>query len=153
MAHDIQTTDLDDVNVLFIHRTATQPELGNVFAECFPAVFQYATENGIQLAGAPFARYHSFSPAGLEVDAGIPIAAPAEGQDEIQYGTIAGGQYVMTIHTGPYDTLHLAHTAIEGWLAENGKAPTGPNWESYVTDPGEVTNPEEWQTFVYWQIG
>ena len=151
MAHDIQTTDLDETHVLYIHRSAPQEELGTVFGECFPAVFQYAMENGIELAGAPFARYHSFSPAGIEVDAGIPIASAAAGKDQIQYGTIAGGKHVMTIHTGPYDTLNLAHSAIEAWLAENGKAPTGPNWESYVTDPGEAP-PEEWQTFVYWPI-
>ena len=152
MAHDIETIDLEPIPVLFMRRTVAQEELGGIFAECFPAVFQFAMANGVELAGAPFARYRSFAPDAIEVDAGIPIGGSAEGNAEIEFGTLAGGKHVMTIHKGAYETLDQAHSAIEVWLTTNGKSAAGPTWESYVTDPGEEPNPDEWQTFVYCPI-
>jgi AraC family transcriptional regulator len=46
--------------------------------------------------------------------------------------------------------LHEAHAAIEAWLGAHALKPAGDPWEVYVTDPGEVPNPAEWQTLVVW---
>ena len=152
MAQEIQVVELETVFALFIHREARQDQLGTVFGECWPQVFAYAIENGIEIAGAPFARYHGFEEGNLSVDIGIPIAAPANGKADIQYGEIPGGTHVSTIHQGPYDDLHRAHSAIEGWLADNDRSAAGPNWESYITDPEEVPSPADWETAVFWPI-
>jgi AraC family transcriptional regulator len=53
---------------------------------------------------------------------------------------------------GPYDGLRDAYAAIEQWMGREGYKPAGAPWESYVTDPGEVPNPAEWKTEVFWPI-
>ena len=54
----------------------------------------------------------------------------------------------MTIHAGPYEGLGEAHKALERWIDEQGLAAAGPAWELYLTDPGEVPDPADWQTKV-----
>ena len=109
-------------------------------------VFQYATAQGIPFAGYPTARYVSFGPGLITLEAGMPVAAVAEGTDEIMAGSLVGGAVASTIHKGPYDTLNLGHEAVQEWMAENGEEASGPPWEVYITDPGEVPDPAEWLT-------
>jgi effector-binding domain-containing protein len=51
-----------------------------------------------------------------------------------------------TIHKGSYDTLNLAHEAVQTWILENHEEAGGAPWEVYITDPSEVPNPNEWLT-------
>ena len=44
------------------------------------------------------------------------------------------------VHTGPYETLGLAHHALHAWTQERGDEPAGPIWEFYVNDPAEVAS-------------
>jgi AraC family transcriptional regulator len=37
-------------------------------------------------------------------------------------------------------------------MAANGSRAAGAPWESYVTDPGQFPNPEDWRTEVYWPL-
>ena len=54
----------------------------------------------------------------------------------------------MTVHTGSYDGLGDAHAALEQFLGAEGAQASGPAREIYLTDPGEVPNPDDWKTQV-----
>jgi AraC family transcriptional regulator len=53
---------------------------------------------------------------------------------------------------GPYETLHETHAAVERWIEANGGKVAGAPWEVYLTDPGEVPDPAEWQTEIVWPV-
>ena len=59
----------------------------------------------------------------------------------------------MTVHEGSYDGLKDTYARLRAWIeAEGLVAGVGP-WESYVTDPSEVTDPAQLRTEVVWPLG
>ena len=148
MSYEIEEQIIEPIPVLFIRRQVPTEQLAATFAEVLPAVFGYVMQSGADLAGAPFARYLDMAET-TTVEAGCPVSGAAEASGEIELGEIPGGTVAMTIHRGPYEALGDAHAALQAWLLERGYAQGGPPWESYVTDPGEVSDPSELQTIVY----
>ncbi len=152
MSHEIKKRSVEATPFLFVRTKAKQEEIASALESSFGAVFQYATTNGIAFAGPPTARYANFGPGFITIEAGMPVAGDARGEGDIELGSLFGGEVATTIHKGPYDQLSEAHQAIESWLAENSEQAAGGPWESYVTDPGEVPDPADWETEVNWPL-
>jgi AraC family transcriptional regulator len=138
--------------MLFIRRRVSRKDLAGALGECFAAVAAYCGRAGIALAGPPFARYPSSDPGVLALEAGMPIAAPADGQGDIEAGFLQGGPAAFALHEGPYNRLHETFEAIEQWMAKNHARPGGAPWESYVTDPADYPDSADWRTEVYWPL-
>lgn len=151
----ISVEELDPTPMLFMGRRADRDELATVLAEVLPAVFQYVMEHGLPMAGPPFVRYLEQSAAFLTVQGGIPLTEepkPPAPELNIEVGELPGGSAAVTIHRGPYDTLGDSHMALERWMAANGWQPAGAPWEVYLTDPGEVPDPKDWETQILWPV-
>ncbi len=146
MSYEITKKNIEEIPFLYMRKQTKPDGISDALASMLVPVFQYATAQGIPFAGYPTARYVSFGPGLITLEAGMPVAAVAEGTDEIMAGSLVGGAVASTIHKGPYDTLNLGHEAIQEWMAENGEEASGPPWEVYITDPGEVPDPAEWLT-------
>ncbi|MEM9557854.1 MAG: helix-turn-helix domain-containing protein [Acidobacteriota bacterium] len=151
MSYTITRKTLEEAPFLFIRRQVQPEAIAEALGSMLPAVFQYATARGIPFAGPPTARYPSFGPGLITIEAGLPIAVEAEGEGEIECGALVGGAVASTIHHGAYDTLHEGHAAVQAWLEENGEEAGAP-WEVYLTDPGEVPDPADWQTELIWPL-
>jgi len=153
MAYSIKTKELQPQPVLVTERRMKQSEIATLLGEMFGRVFQYAQQNGIALAGAPFARYLEMGPGLMTVQAGLPVAAaPASGGDGVTANTLPGGLTAVALHAGAYDQLRDAHAAVQEWIEAQGLTPAGAPWESYVTDPAEYPDPKDWKTEVYWPV-
>lgn len=138
--------------VLVIRRRVAQSEIAATLGEILPAVFTYIQRAGIPLAGPPFARYLSMGPGLLTIEAGLAIAGPAQPEGEIEVAELPGGPAAVATHVGAYDTLAQTHVAVERWISGHGHASAGAPWELYVTDPGEVPDPAEWRTEVFYPV-
>jgi AraC family transcriptional regulator len=138
--------------ILFIRRRVARGELQATLAECFGKLFEHGQKAGLAIAGFPLARYVTTGPGLWTVESAIPLAAPANGEGEMQAGFLHAGAVALGIHGGVYDDLHGTHAAIERWIEEKGYRVAGPPWEWYVTDPGELPNPADWRTEVYWPL-
>jgi effector-binding domain-containing protein len=125
----------------------------------FPALFGWLAGHGIAPAGAPFIRYHVIDMAAeLQVEFGAPVAAPIDGDGQVQPGTVPAGRYLVLRHTGPYDQLIGANAALQDYAKQNGIAfaardtPAGQAWdgrfEYYLTDPTAEPDAARWQTDV-----
>lgn len=155
MSYDITTEVLDEVPIVFARRRADVNAVADVLAEALPAVFGFVLGQGWAMAGPPLVRHIDQSPAFVTLEAGIPLAeAPPTpiDHDDIEAGSLPAGPALTTIHTGPYDTLAEAHAAIDRWMADNDATSGGSPWEVYLTDPGEVPDPADWQTQVFWPL-
>lgn len=152
MSYDFTKKRVTETPFLFMKRRVKAAEIGAALGEILPAVYGYATQKGIAFAGPPVCRYHDMSAEGVLMEAGMPVQAAREVEGGLQMGSLPGGEVVSTIHRGPYDTLREAHVAIEAWLKENQLQPSGGPWEVYLTDPGQVPDPADWETEVVWPI-
>ena len=157
MSYSIEIVELHAVPVLYQTRRVATDEVGAVLAECLPHVFGYAMGNAMAPAGHPFVRQVETSPAFVTIDAGVPLVeAPAEAppaDTEILAGELQAGPAATTIHTGPYEGLGDAYAALDRWFETEGRVRGGAPWEQYLTDPGEVPDPAEWQTQIFWPMG
>ena len=146
MSYEVTKKSIPETAFLHMKKQVKQENIAEALGSMLVPVFQFATAKGIPFAGPPTARYLSFGPGLITLEAGLPIAGPAEVEGEIILGKLFGGLVASTIHKGPYDSLNLAHEAVQTWMMENNEEAGGAPWEVYINDPGEVPDPAEWLT-------
>ena len=138
---------------LFVKRTCKQGEIGATLGPALAAVGMAMRKLGAKAAGPPFTRYTAWRDADCDLEAGQTVVNAVQSNDsDVQSGQLGGGQTLHTTHVGHYDKLREAYEAGARWLASNKREPNGPPWEVYVTDPGEVANPDDWKTEIFWPL-
>lgn len=152
MGYQVEIKQVGPQPTVSIHTSVRAPERSTTLTEVLPQVWHYLRTRGIQPAGPPFVRYHDISAERMDIEAGMPVAEPIEGEGRIQAGELPEGEAAVTWHIGPYDTITEAFQAIEAWARDHGREVAGAPWEVYWTDPGQVPNPAEWKTEVLWPV-
>lgn len=148
MTVDVKLVSREAQPVLAIRRRVPPEGLQPALAECLPAVFAHCQGHQIALAGPPFTRYLEMSHGHFTIEVGMPVARVATSEGEIAARELPGGSVAVAIHSGPYQLLGDTHTAVEAWVRAQGLEPSGPAWESYLTDPGSTPDPADWRTEV-----
>jgi AraC family transcriptional regulator len=148
----IERQDRPEQPLLLIRRRIARSELQPMLAECFGKLFTHGHTAGLPIAGWPLARYVSMGPGLWTVEAAMPLATAVAGVGEMEAGSLPAGPVAFGLHAGPYEQLPDSHAAIEKWMESKGYRAGGPPWESYVTDPGQLPDPADWRTEVYWPL-
>lgn len=136
----------------------------STMADRIPEVFAWLAARGLDPAGPPFLRYLVIDMKHeLEVEAGVPLAAPVAGDGEIRAGVLPAGRYAAVTHTGPYDGLVPTIADLRRWADDQGLAwdmtregrveRWGCRIESYRTDPRQEPDPAAWETDVFFRLG
>jgi effector-binding domain-containing protein len=102
--------------------------------------------------GPPFVIASAPQQGAMDIELGVPCAAPPAGGD-LYAGTLPGGRAAVTTHRGPYDAIGPTYEALSAWIAANGHTPAGPPREVYLNGPGDVASPDEYLTELVWPIG
>lgn len=135
----------------------TMETIGQVLPGIHPRVFAWLGERGIQPAGAPFWKYNVIDMSReMEVEVGVPIAAPTEGDDQVLVGALPPGRYATVFYTGHPAGLVDATASLLKWADEQHltwdvtQTPDGERWvsrlEIYETDPAEEPDMSKWVT-------
>ena len=120
-------------------------------------VFGWLGARGLTPAGPPFLKFNVIDMAReLEMENGVPVAAPVNGDDLVVAGVLPAGRYVTVTHTGHPSELVEVTGALLDWGAEQGltwdmsPSEDGDRWgarlEFYLTDPAEEPDMSKWQT-------
>jgi len=153
MLSEIEVRRLPGGWALVIPATVAADGIGDILRELLPEAFMCAVSRGTVPSGPPFTRYLSWNPDGtVDLEAGVPVPAPVQPSGRVQCVEMQPVEAAVVTHTGPYDELGDAHAALGAWVKANGRETAGPCVECYVTDPGEVTDPAQWQTEVWWPV-
>jgi effector-binding domain-containing protein len=120
-------------------------------------VFGWLAARGISPAGPPFLRYNVIDmERELDIEAGVPITAPADGDEQVKVDTLPAGRYAVMNHTGAPETLIGAVDKLLSWADaqeltwDSAGTPDGERWgcrlEILLTDPAEQPDMTKWET-------
>ena len=134
----------------------TMAEIG-AFAVRTPEVFAWLGAHGVAPAGPPFLKYNVIDMMRqLEIDNGVPVAAPVDGDGDVIAGAVPAGRYATVIHVGHPSELAGATKALLDWAAaqhltwDMSTDADGDRWgsrlEIYLTDPREEPDMSKWVT-------
>lgn len=138
---------------LYIPTEVTMQTIGQAIPELHGELFSWFASHGVQPAGAPFVKYDLIDmDRRLEIEIGIPVAAPTDGDERVQAGTLPGGKYAQLLHVGHPSTLVDATGSLLDWAAEQGLEwdAEGDRWgsrlEIYLDDPAVQPDMNKWET-------
>jgi effector-binding domain-containing protein len=131
-------------------------EIG-AFAVRTPEVYAWLGTHGVAPAGPPFLKYNVIDMMRqLEIDNGVPVAAPVDGDVDVIAGVVPAGRYATVTHVGHPSELMGATKALLDWAAGQGltwdmsPGETGERWggrlEIYLTDPRQEPDMSKWVT-------
>ena len=128
-------------------------DIGRKMGEMYSTLFSYAGQNNIQPTGAPFAVYYTFDPKGnTSFEVGFPVASKINGSDSISYKEFPAMKVVSSLYKGSYENMMTIYTQLQDYIKKNDLKTNGASWEVYLTDPQQVTNPNDNQTLIYFPI-
>jgi effector-binding domain-containing protein len=121
-----------------------------------PEVFAWLGARGVAPVGAPFFKYNVIDMAReLEVEAGVPVAAPVDGDGTVVSGVLPAGRYATLTHVGHPSELADATKELLDWAAGQGLSwdvspgERGERWgsrlEIYLTDPSVEPDMSKWE--------
>jgi effector-binding domain-containing protein len=148
MSYEITVRRLEPQAVMSVRGKTRFARLAQTIGEFLTEVWNHVQESGGTSAGPPFTRYHAVIGEEIDLEAGLPVAAPVGEGGRIRAGQLPGGEAVSTVHVGPYELLPQAGAALDEWVERNRREAAGPNWELYWTDPGAEPDPLRWKTEV-----
>jgi effector-binding domain-containing protein len=152
MEYKFEVVDLSPQPVLVIEAEVAPPDLGAALGRIFPTVHAHIAAQGGDMAGMPFLRYLNMTDR-FSIQAGIPVAKPVTGTDEILATELPGGRTATTLFLGPYDQVGLAWDALREWCADQQIETAFGGWDVYENDPTTVNSPQEIRTRIYQPLG
>jgi effector-binding domain-containing protein len=143
-----------------VRESVTMSTLSSV-ADHVPVLLDWLAQHGETPSGAAFFRYLTIDmERELEVEAGVPVAAPLELAEEaggaVVARTLPGGRFVRAFFVGHPDGLENATADLLQWAETQGlrwdmsDSPVGERWgcrlEIYHSDPVEDPDMNTWRT-------
>ena len=135
----------------------TMQTMDSILPPLMPQVLAWLGQRGIPPAGAPLWKYNVIDMDRLlEVEVGVPVPAPVDGDDRVLAGLLPAGRYATLRYTGHPDGLIDAVAYLRDWVADEGltwdmaNTEDGERWaarlEIYETDPAEEPDMNKWTT-------
>ncbi len=132
--------------------------IGNKMAPMLGQIMQFIQENKVEMAGMPFTIYNEIDQNNQTVNfsTAIPvrekIITPED--SDILSGYMPPFTTVKVTLQGNYNYLPEAYKKAKEYIVKNKLqlAPNGKMFEVYKTDPGQVANPANWITEIYFPV-
>jgi len=141
-----QALQVDTVHTAVIRFTIPREEIQTVMGPAFGEVIQVLGSQGIAPSGPLFSYHFRMDPALFDFEVGAPVATPVQAQGRVVPAELPAGRVARTIYHGPYEGLGDAWGEFMSWIDAEGLSMGPTLWESYLTDPSSVPDPDNYQT-------
>jgi DNA-binding transcriptional MerR regulator len=150
---ELHVDDVDGLEALVVRDRAQSDELSSVIPSQIEEVGGYLKELGVTPAGPPFCVCPMPDEKGVaEVQTGWPVAG-VPGRGRIEAVTYPPTRALVLKHEGPYESLSRSYRLMEEVMRDNDLRAAGDPREHYLSDPAEVTDPNDYETRIVWPIG
>jgi len=151
---EIGIQEVDEVKALVVREHVHQDEMSEVVPRDIAEVHAYVQELGLGFHGPPLCVCPFPNEDGtLDTQIGWPVPEDVPGRGRIEPTTLPATRALVMKHVGPYTALGKSYRLMSEVMEENGLTPTDTPREVYVTDPEEVTDPNQYETVIVWPIG
>ncbi|MGI6154035.1 MAG: MerR family transcriptional regulator [Christensenellaceae bacterium] len=144
--YHIIVMDAPAQNVFCLRRTIDVSETHQLFHD----LKEEMKKHGLKRTGATQLVYmgDTFSYSAMDVEAQIAVAGSGDGVKPVP-----AQPYAATTHIGPYETVHYAYEALQGWFKEHPEyEATGGGIERYIKDEEDVSSPDELETGILFPV-
>lgn len=147
-----EIVELEPQEAVAVRGDVATADLPAFFARAFHEAAEAANVSGVQIVGPPFGFYPEMPTETVVVEAGFPVATPAEAHGNAHRLVLPGGRAVRVTHVGSYETMEQTYEELQAWMAEHDLEPAAGMWESYLSDPAAQPDPALWRTQIVWPI-
>ena len=148
MAGEVCVERVEERVLAAVRDTVPQASIGDVIRRGLGSVWPLIREQGVRFGHNIFV-YRDVGGGLLEVTAGVEIFGPFEERGEVRRTATPAGDAITTAHFGDYAAMRPAYERLARWCHENGRTPSGTNWEIYG-DPDE--DPAKTRTDIYFLL-
>lgn len=132
-------------------------ELSTLFDRAFGALFPALAASGLTPAGPALALYTRLPEESVDIEVGIEVATPltqsiTAGDLVLEPSVLPAGPAARTTYRGPYDGLGSAWQSFAADVQQQGRTPSLPFWEVYVTEPTPDLDPATLQTDLHTRL-
>jgi effector-binding domain-containing protein len=150
---EIDVEEVPERRVAVVRERGHESEMSEVIPRQIETVGAYLREVGVRPLGAPICVCPFPDADGmLSPETGWPVAEDVLPRPPIEVKTYAATRALVFKHTGPYEQLSRSYRLMAEVMERQGLTPAGDPLEVYWSDPQEVTDPNDYVTFVEWPI-
>lgn len=148
---EVRIEQVQPIHVAFVRHVGPYAEVGAAWNKlCAWAGPRGLLGPGLLVLGLCHDDPEVTPPDRIRYDACIAVGDDVQPEGEIGIQDVAGGEYAVTVHRGPYERLADTYAAMCGqWMPGSGRQPrSSPSFEIYHNSP-ETTPPEQLITEVH----
>jgi AraC family transcriptional regulator len=139
---EFELIDISEKSYLFTTKTCSiaHEDISKQMGEALSEVWKFMQTEGIAPSGGAITVYCDHQSKRWAFRAGFSVRREylSKSKGAIGGDVIPTGEYLHSVHKGPYRTLG-DHYGLMTQYAENiGREVDGPTWEAYLNDPNEV---------------
>jgi effector-binding domain-containing protein len=134
MNYQVVTKTVSAQPLAAVRRRGLSRDVGRLWKPALDLVWEFlGRHEGLRADGHNCFLYHYLphGNAAMDMDFGVQVTRPFEGEGEVICAETPAGEVAMTTHVGSYANLAGAYDAIHSWRAATGRAFGGCSWESY----------------------
>lgn len=146
---EVQLVETRTMNILYMRQMMSSDDYAAGYGKYFSRLYEKIAAEKLTLLGTPMTIYHSpeYNPAGNDTEFAIPIKETVKGTRDLP-----GGLCAKSVLKGAYPELTSVYAKLREWVENEGYELVNSPYEVYVTDPNQVTVPEDLVTEVYFTV-
>jgi effector-binding domain-containing protein len=127
-----------------VRREVAQGGIASAWGPALDKVWEFIRSRpGLWTDGHNIFLYHqpSLPGAPIQCDFGVEVTRTFDTAGEVYATQTPEGEAAVAVHRGPYHLLGETYSAIDTWMAANGREPAGQSWEIYgdpTPDPADT---------------
>ena len=153
---DISIETAEPITYIGIMKEANPQDvegMTKMFGEAYTELMVQVGHDANSMMGPPMSINHSWSEEKIVFQPSLTVSPDFVVQgDNVNMATTRGGKVVKAVHLGDYASLGSTYQDIYKFIAANTLETDGPNWEIYVTDPGNEPDTSKWVTHIYYPL-